>query len=243
VRGVLVTRPLLLDLFCGDGGAGEGYRRAGFDVVGVDLEPFAYPPGEFHQGDALAFLREHGRDFDAIHASPPCHDHTKLQNAHGRDYGTGHLLVETLDELRRVGRPYVVENVDAATVRAPMAAAGHAPAILCGSQFGLELRHHGLRLQLRRHRLFAATFPFLLPACSHRGEALDVTGHSPQGRIYRRRREQGVPVEGLAERRAVMGTPWITDRDALTEAIPPAFTEYLGGWLLDHLAAEDPAAA
>jgi DNA (cytosine-5)-methyltransferase 1 len=220
-----VIRPRLLDLFCCAGGAGMGYHRAGFEVVGVDAEPMPRYPFEFHQADALEFLAAHWQEFDAVHASPPCHDHSKLQVTTGIDYGTGDLLGKTLDLLLALGVPFIVENVDSASVRAEMARAANTYAVLCGSMFGLEVRHGSFLLQVRRHRLFATSF---------RGTALDVTGHGMQGREYRRRRELGLPFDTLADRREAMGIDW-TDREELSEAIPPAFTEYLGGLLLDHL--------
>lgn len=76
------SRPRLLDLFSGAGGAGMGYHRAGFDVVGVDIKPMSRYPFEFHQADALEYLAEHGHEFDAIHASPPCQAYTPLQALH-----------------------------------------------------------------------------------------------------------------------------------------------------------------
>src|SRR5689334_25269425 len=77
-----MSKPRLLDLFCGAGGAGMGYHRAGFEVVGVDINPMPRYPFEFHQADALEFLRRNGRHFDAFHASPPCQSYTPLGALH-----------------------------------------------------------------------------------------------------------------------------------------------------------------
>ena len=66
------TMPRLLDLFCGAGGCTKGYQRAGFYVVGVDINPQPrYIGDEVHQADALEFCAQHGAEFDVIHASPP----------------------------------------------------------------------------------------------------------------------------------------------------------------------------
>jgi site-specific DNA-cytosine methylase len=80
-----VSVPVLLDLFCGAGGAARGYQMAGFRVVGVDIKAQPrYAGDEFQQADALAFVAEHGREFDAIHASPPCQAYIKGLSAMNR---------------------------------------------------------------------------------------------------------------------------------------------------------------
>jgi DNA (cytosine-5)-methyltransferase 1 len=98
------ARPLLLDAACKAGGAGMGYHRAGFDVIGIDIEPQPRYPFEFIQGDAVAFVREMGWMFDAFHGSPPCHDHTVLRSRSGLD-GTGRLLAEFRSAFEATGRP------------------------------------------------------------------------------------------------------------------------------------------
>jgi DNA (cytosine-5)-methyltransferase 1 len=102
-----VTRPRLLDLFCGAGGAAMGYHRAGFDVVGVDIAPQPHYPFEFHQGDAMTWPLD---GFDAIHASPPCQAYSSMGNRGRRP--APDLLALTIARLRAHGAPFVVENVE-----------------------------------------------------------------------------------------------------------------------------------
>jgi DNA (cytosine-5)-methyltransferase 1 len=206
-----VTRPRLLDLFCCEGGAAAGYHRAGFDVTGVDIEPQPRYPYDFHQGDALTYLRDHGREFDAIHASPPCQDHSLSANIRSREmHGTGWLLDATLTAVRGLGVPFVVENVDRAVMGDALT--------LCGTSFGLGLH---------RHRRFVTSWFCLAPPCDpsrvrYRGRAAEVFGH-----------------HGNTDRiRAEWGVPWMT-QDGIAQCIPPAFTEWLGAQLLDQL--EDAA--
>src|SRR5690606_31607000 len=139
----------LLDLFCCEGGAAVGYHRAGFDVVGVDLEgKFAKRyPFEFHQGDALEFVKERGHEFDAIHASPPCQGYSR-GNA-GRETKWPKLIPATRDALAATGKPYVIENVkDAGPEMVD-------PVGLCGCMFDLStIDTDGVRIHLQRLRLF-----------------------------------------------------------------------------------------
>lgn len=213
-------RPRLLDLYCGAGGASMGYHRAGFDVVGVDINPQPRYPFEFHQGDALAFLTTHGHEFAAVHASPPCQSETDLRHRTGTDYQD--WLTPTLAALLDLGRPWVVENVES-TDKLPGAL------VLCGSTFGLTAGHR----VLRRHRRFGANV-WLWPAggcrCSGRpvGGVYGTGGTGQMTRGYKFR---------PAEARQAMGIPWMTYAE-LAQAIPPAFTEFVGEQLLGYVGAE-----
>ena len=152
----------LLDLFCGAGGAAMGYSRADFDqIVGVDIKPQPRYPFEFVQADALEFLAEHGHEFDAIHASPPCQGYSIMHNLpwlRGRDYPL--LLLPTLEMLEGLGKPYVVENVMGARYgsktlkKRGLEAHGLKAGWLCGGMFGLPFY---------RHRLFATNWLWLAP--------------------------------------------------------------------------------
>jgi DNA (cytosine-5)-methyltransferase 1 len=218
-----MRRPRLLDLFCCQGGAGMGYHRAGFEVVGVDVNPQRRYPFEFHQADALEFLAEHGHEFDTIHASPPCHDHTSLTSVAGTD-GTGWLLEATREALADVGRPWVIENVPGAPMRVDL--------LLCGSMFGLRTY---------RHRWFEFGDPMFPPtpyhpahvartstkkrrSCWEAGMNISVTG------------DVGSTIGGLA-----LDIDWMTG-NGLSQAIPPAYTELIGAHLLEQLAERKPTA-
>jgi DNA (cytosine-5)-methyltransferase 1 len=230
-------KPRLLDLFCCEGGAGQGYAEAGFDVVGIDINPQPRYPLPFAQRDALAVLAElspsgthplYGQ-FDAIHASPPCQDHS-VSMQFGLGYrGTGHLLGDTISLLRRVSVPWVVENVVSRSTKALMPGAF----TLCGSMFGLgACDSRGQWRILKRHRLFLASIPVIPPPCTCRGQLIGgVYGHGEQGVNGGR----GYGFAADAARKA-LGMPWVT-RDGAKEAIPPAYTQYIGEALLAHLGA------
>lgn len=250
-----MSRPRLLDAFCGAGGCSMGYHRAGFDVVGVDIKPMPRYPFEFHQGDAIEFIREHGHEFDVIHASPPCQAFTALRtmpNAKPHD----DLLTPTRALLKEIGLPYVIENVPGAPMSNYIT--------LCGSMFDLGTGE----AELRRHRLFEIEpMPLFVPQCRHgwRAKVIGVYGGHDRdrrrtrpatvgvygdgnGRDYRRQ-PATITVTGHAggasvrdgtqqfstdERREAMGIDWMNG-DQLSQAIPPAYTEWIGRQLINSL--------
>lgn len=225
----------LLDLFSGAGGCAMGYYRAGFEVVGVDLKAQPRYPFEFHQSDALEFLAKHGREFDAIHASPPCQAHTAMKTMHNAKPHAD-LIPATRRLLRESGKPYIIENV----VGAPL----ESPVMLCGTMFNLGYED----AELRRHRLFECSSLMLAPSCQHgrRRRVVGVYG----GHVRNRQRVIGVYGEGVRDStrktnksaadfsvthgREAMGIDWMTLAE-LCQAIPPAYTEYLGRQLINHL--------
>lgn len=231
----------ILDLFCCAGGAGMGYSRAGFEVVGVDLQSQPRYPFEFIQADVLTLDPEWIAGFDAIHASPPCQAHTAMKTMHNaKDHLD--LVPETRAMLIASGRPWIMENV----VGAPM----ESPILLCGTMFGLGVED----AELKRHRLFETSFSIpLVPQCQHGARAtIGVYGGHVRNRqrtigIYgkgardsRRKGDRGVPDFTADQGRAAMGIDWMTLTE-LSQAIPPAYTEWLGRQLLAHLSLSEAA--
>jgi DNA (cytosine-5)-methyltransferase 1 len=202
----------LLDLFCGGGGAGMGYHRAGFEVVGVDIEPIKVYPFEFHQTDALEYLAAHGHEFDAIHASPPCQAYTAMQHIRKNGHNHPDLVDPVRQLLIKTGKPYVIENVVGAPLRVDL--------LLCGSMFGLNII---------RHRIFESNvpMPLLVPMCNH--EKVYDPWH-------------GGPGERTAQQfKDAMGIDWMRDaggrnrKGTVAEAIPPAYTEFIGAQLMNAI--------
>lgn len=194
-----------------------GYHRAGFDeIVGVDINVQPNYPFTFIQGDALR-PPVRFEDFDLVHASPPCQAYSTLSRSWNARTGTYPDLVAPIRHLlERSGLPYIIENVLGAPLLNPVQ--------LCGSSFGL--RHDGF--ELRRHRLFETSFPLMVPACAHE---LRVSG--VYGDLSKNRRAAGVGRmrAGIRDAAELMGIDWMTPAE-LTEAIPPAYTEYLGAQFL-----------
>lgn len=222
-------KPRLLDLFSGAGGAAMGYHRAGFDVVGVDHEPMPDYPFEFIEDDALEVLGQVVRGsygpFDAVHSSPPCQAHSTLK-AVTRHIDHPDLVGATRALLEQTGLPYVIENVPGAPLRDPIQ--------LCGSSFGLDVR---------RHRLFECSFPVMALPCAH-GQQTKEFDRFQHGRWFK---SPVVAVYGSGGGKArehwdaAMGITWMATAE-LAQAIPPAFTEHVGQFLLAHLSAERAAA-
>lgn len=209
----------LLDLFCGAGGASVGYARAGFEVVGVDLAPQPRYPFEFVQADALdvlALLAQGSQgwtaSFDVVHASPPCQSYSATRTLHTKEHPM--LIEEVRRLLRESGRTYVIENV----VGAPLLS----PALVCGSAFDLPIR---------RHRLFESSEALWSTQCSHAPKPIDVTGggYTAKPRTDGKGGRSNKP-RTLEEARAALGIDWM-NRAELNQAIPPAYTQFIGGQL------------
>jgi DNA (cytosine-5)-methyltransferase 1 len=217
-------KPRLLDLFCCAGGASTGYARAGFEVVGVDIAPQTNYPFTFHQGDALEFLMEHGEEFDAIAASPPCQAYTPLGALHPhKEYPD--LVAATRAALDIIGRPYVIENV----MSAPLIKSRSI--VLCGGMFGLRTY---------RHRRFESRLDLVAPphpkhvirtATKQRKKLWDEGWHvSITGDV------------GTYVGPEAMGIDWMNGNE-LCQAIPPHYTEWIGRQLLAAVQPTSPSEA
>lgn len=201
--------PRLLDLFCCQGGAGMGYHRAGFRVVGVDIAPQPRYPFSFYHRDALNFLKTYGKRFDAVHASPPCQAFTNAQKIRGNRHPD--LLAPVRELLLDLGKPYVIENVPQAPLKNP--------AELCGAMFGLRTY---------RHRLFETNWDLVAPEHPKHTARTTKMGRSPVPGEFMHVVGNFSGVEAAKE---AMGIDWMT-RDGLRESIPPAYTEHIGRQLL-----------
>jgi DNA (cytosine-5)-methyltransferase 1 len=230
-------RPRLLDLFCGEGGAGMGYARAGFDVTGVDNAPARLTryPFAYHQADAIVYLLAHGHEYDVIHASPPCTGYSRGTAAlPDRLIRYDRLIAATREVLEMVGRPWVIENVEDAKSELRQ------PIMLCGRQFGLTATDDdGTPLIMDRHRLFESNrFLMGLPHEPH-SDRVQVAGSYGGARRdkdeARNVRKGGYVPKSVDVQRALLGTPWMSEKGCQL-SIPPVYTQFLGEQLLEQLA-------
>ena len=224
------NKPRLLDLFCCAGGAGVGYARAGFDVVGVDISPQPRYPFQFIQQDCLSLDMDFIQSFDAIHASPPCQSYSDLAKRNGNADAWPRLVEPVREMLIKSGLPYVIENVEGAPLLNPV--------VLCGTMFPT--------LRVLRHRLFEANFSITPPE------------HKKHPKVHtfdRRKSHFGktnewtdfVQVTGggnctLAAARQAMGIDWMT-KNEINEAIPPAYTQLIGEQMLEYMRFADTESA
>ncbi|MFE8916848.1 SAM-dependent methyltransferase [Streptomyces globisporus] len=211
-----MAKPKLLDLYCCQGGASKGYVNAGFEVVGVDIAPQPRYPFKFIQADAIEFLKNHGIEFDAIAGSPPCQLYSKTHRIQKNFHPD--LIAPTRFAMQDTGRPFVIENVMDAEPEL------RNPEMLCGSMFGLETY---------RHRLFESGGGFKFEAPVHPEHVAKTT---KMGRPVKKGEFMHIVgnFTGVDKARGIMDMPWAS-RDGLREAIPPAYTEYIGHQLMAHL--------
>lgn len=214
---VRTTKPTVLDLFCGAGGASAGYASAGYEVIGVDIADQPNYPYEFVKGDALQFAELYAHEFDLVHASPPCQRFSIMTQRWGTEGNHPDLIDPTRQILRRKCMAYVIENVPGSPLIEPIR--------LCGSMFDLEVR---------RHRWFETNPVIDQPECHHdrQDRVIGVYGH-PGGSSKR----DGITFGQVADWKRAMGIEWMTAKE-LKEAIPPAYTHEIGtqigrlfGWL------------
>lgn len=222
--------PLLLDLFCGAGGCSVGYARAGFSVIGIDIEPHPDYPFTLAECDAVAYLDlllRHPRKPQprVIHASPPCQAYTTMSNRARGDWPD--LVQPTIARLTRwsamTGGAWVVENVPGARSQMP-----DTSITLHGGMFGLGVD---------RPRLFASNVMLLAPVAPRVADPVGVYGKAPDGRRLFTRADGSsqYAAASLAEGAEAMGIDWMTDWRDIAEAIPPAYTEFIGEQLMDHV--------
>jgi len=232
-----------LDLFSGAGGAAVGYHRAGFDVVGVDIRPQKHYPFEFIQADALEYCAAHGLEFDAIHASPPCQAHSIITPDKSKHVD---LIPQTRALLQASGLPYVIENVYGALKSMQN------PILLCGAQFGLKVYRHRLfesnvYLMAMEHHPHHDNTPRAGHGVSSKGFISVTSGGksllvNTNAAARRRSGTYGISEKGFVSIsghfsgidycRMAMGIDWMTARE-LAQAIPPAYTEWLGRQLIE----------
>lgn len=211
-----VRRPRVLDLFCCAGGAGMGYWRAGFDVVGVDIQPRPNYPFRFIEGNALDAMREMCQEFHLVHASPPCQPGCTLTKGTNR----GREYADFIPQMRELclwyGVPWVIENVTGADIRKDLT--------LCGEMFGLGVIRH-------RHFEIGCLggWPIEQPVhLKHRGPVRGWRHGVYRDGPYIAAYGKGGGKGSVAEMQQAMDITWTDVHEELTEAIPPAYTAYIG---------------
>lgn len=202
--------PVLLDLFCCGGIAGDGYKQAGFHVIGIDKEAHPNNPHEFYQMDWKEGLQKFGPLADAIHASPPCQENSRTRTLHSTEYENP--LPEVRQELLKLGKPYIIENVLGAEMDNAI--------ILDGPMFGLRVI---------RKRKFESNLLLMMPGKGlKRGSvgAKNCTRKDFNGYYIVGGHQMGT----IEEWKGAMGVPLSRNisREELAEAIPPSYTFFLG---------------
>lgn len=209
----------VLDLFCGAGGAAMGLHRAWPDaeIVGVDIKPQPRYPFKFVQADAIQYLYFGDimapwstRDADFIWASPMCQLYSKTRailRGKGLENPGRNQIPSVRNGLRSKGIPYAIENVPGAPLEKPIR--------LCGTMFGLRVL---------RHRHFETSFPSAEPLhAKHDGGTNSHRGYSTGAKYVTVGGNNFIRTEGAE----AMGIDWMKTRAELSQAIPPAYSQYI----------------
>lgn len=217
-------KPTLLDLFCGQGGAAMGYYNSGFNIIGIDIQPQPLYPFPMITADALT-LPINLNKIDAIHASPPCQRYSDLAYRNGNADIYPDLIEPIRQILETTNKPYVIENVE----RSPL----NDPIMLCGTMFE--------NLRVIRHRLFETNWPIQTHQLQHATKHPLVFTHDKRKKHYGKldQNTSYVQVTGggnctIENARSAMGIDW-ADKNGLNEAIPPAYTEFIGKQLIQQI--------
>jgi DNA (cytosine-5)-methyltransferase 1 len=204
-------RPVLLDLFCGAGGAGMGYYQAGFDVVGIDIELQLNYPFIFYQREAIKYLLKNGKQFDIIHASPPCQAYSRCARLNKTKHPD--MIAQVRNALQDTvpNKPWIIENVEGSPLINPI--------LLCGNSF---------ELGTYRHRLFESSVKLIEPAHKFHDKPITKMGRLPK--LGEMMHIVG-NFSGILDANKAMGIGWMSQQE-IREAIPPAYTKYIGEQLL-----------
>jgi DNA (cytosine-5)-methyltransferase 1 len=235
-------RPKALDVFSGEGGAGKGYMNAGFCVDAVDMSaarlaryPRECSAAKVVQGDAIAYILDHGHKYALKHASPTCTGYSRGTAAiPDRLEKYDRLIGATREALLMVGGPYVIENV--ADARPEL----RDPLLLCGRMFGLSaIDDDGTPLVMDRHRLFECSEFVMVPDHPKHDRRVQVAGSyggARRDKVEARTIRKGGYVPSADVQRALLGTPWMSEKGCQL-SIPPVYTEYIGRQILERIEA------
>lgn len=205
---------IVLDTFCKAGGSSKGWVDAGYEVVGVDIEPQPHYPYEFHLGDAIEFIYKYGSEFFIVYGGPPCQRYSSITRTAGTSSNHPDLIAPTRKAMQSTGRPYIIENVPGAPLINPI--------MLCGTMFGiLEIRH--------RYFECNPAINVSPPPCNHHRPVVK-HGRPPD----RTKHFHGITghFSDVEWAREIRGTPWM-NQEELAEAIPPHYTKWLGKHILE----------
>ena len=221
---------MVLDLFCGAGGAAMGLHQAWPDaeIVGVDIKPQPRYPFAFIQWDAMMFPLE---GFDFIWASPPCQKYVCRRQGWD-DSKHPDLIGPIRSKLMASKVPFVIENVSKAPLRPDV--------ILCGVQFGLKVfRHRWFEIEgfqcsspiHKKHDGHVYTGEYC--TVYNGGDGIGGHGNDIIKRRATRAMSKALGVKQTFERWCVaMQIEWMT-KDEITQAIPPAYSRYIAEQFLD----------